>query len=453
MRLFPKPLEIDDHEGFSKNDIFGRVGLGKGLTNLVSSVVDPTVIAVDGQWGSGKTAFLKMWAGELRNAGFPTIYFDAFAHDYAEDAFTAIAGEIISLAEAKQKANDPAAKKFLNKAVGAGKILLRSGLKLGVKAATLGALEAADFEEVATDLSKESSELVDKYLGDLLTKQKQQKDAFQSFRDALSELPALLDSTKSKAEGSAEPKKPLIFIIDELDRCRPLFALEVLERIKHFFSVPHVHFVLGTHLTQLQNSVIVDYGSNIDARVYLQNFIHLTMHLVDGARHPHERINIKFIDHLIASMEFKAADQNYIETAKALIAHVAENRNLSLRQVERIISVLAISLAYRPDNFICPAPLLVGLCILKATEPELYAIAKSGRLTFEKSREALGVGVDASKTIARILDYWRYFTDPGLDISKPPYQNFSQGLVSYDVEREDVLRLVANAVVDRLSQT
>ena len=65
----------------------------------------------------------------------PVVYFDAYQNDYAEDAFTALASELIALAEEQRKANSPRAKIFLQKAVGAGKVLLRSGLKLGVKAA------------------------------------------------------------------------------------------------------------------------------------------------------------------------------------------------------------------------------------------------------------------------------------------------------------------------------
>ena len=134
MKLFPPAIEIGDHDGFIKeNDIFGRSMVGKGLTNIICRVTDPLVIAIDNEWGTGKTTFLKMWAGELRKLGIPVVYFDAFQHDYVEDAFTAIASEIISLAAEKQKQDDPAAKSFLKSSVKTAKILLRSGLKLGVK--------------------------------------------------------------------------------------------------------------------------------------------------------------------------------------------------------------------------------------------------------------------------------------------------------------------------------
>ena len=104
MRIFPAELQIGELEGFSpEKDIFGRKELGLSLTQLFRSVAEPTVLAVDAQWGAGKTAFLKMWAGELRQAGFSVVYFDAFQHDYSEDAFTAIASHVVTLVREKKK--------------------------------------------------------------------------------------------------------------------------------------------------------------------------------------------------------------------------------------------------------------------------------------------------------------------------------------------------------------
>ena len=132
-------LQIDDTEGFSPDkDIFDRAVHGQRLTNLIAAASDPLVVAVDGPWGSGKTTFLKMWAGELRKRGYPVIYFDAFENDYADDAFIALAGSAIALADERKKRDTKKAKLFLDKALAVGKILARSGLKLGVKAATAG---------------------------------------------------------------------------------------------------------------------------------------------------------------------------------------------------------------------------------------------------------------------------------------------------------------------------
>ena len=63
----------------------------------------------------------------------------------------------------------------------------------------------------------------------------------------------------------------MVFIIDELDRCRPTFAIELLERVKHIFDVPNLVFAFGINRDELCSSLQSIYG-NIDADVYLRRF-------------------------------------------------------------------------------------------------------------------------------------------------------------------------------------
>jgi hypothetical protein len=203
------------------------------------------------------------------------------------------------------------------------------------------------------------------HLGQLLTKQREQAKAIQGFREALAELPELL-KPPTQADGNSD--RPLIFIIDELDRCQPTFALEILERMKHFFAVPKVHFVLGANLDQLRNSISVAYA--IDAQVYLQKFIQLTMFLVDQGQYHHERVTTKFLNHLMRVLEFKQEHIELVQEAAAVFRHAAEHRNLSLRAIEQMMSALALALAYKPQNALCPGCILGGL----------FAKAKAGTL-------------------------------------------------------------------------
>ena len=70
-----------------------------------------------------------------------------------------------------------------------------------------------------------------------------------------------------------DSKSPMVFIIDELDRCRPTYALSILERMKHIFAANGVCFVLVTHLTELTAMVQRAYGL-INAPSYLEKFYH-----------------------------------------------------------------------------------------------------------------------------------------------------------------------------------
>lgn len=448
MKLFLPPLEIGDDEGFTpEKDIFGRKAVGDGLTNLVTSVDQPLVIALDAQWGSGKSTFLKMWAGELRKQEIGVVLFDAFENDYLEDAFTAIAGQIVSLAKDKDKTQEGRVQRFAKKAYDAGKIVARSGLKIGIKAATVGALEAEDFKDIAKEIGSEASSLSDKYLGEAITKQKEQKAIIEQFRDALSELPSLL--SPPSAEPAETSQKPLVIIIDELDRCRPSFALEILERIKHFFAVPNVHFVLGVHLGQLENSVKAAYGANIDGRMYLQKFISLSVLLVDKKQTDGSYAPMKYAHWLADQLEIEGDAR---DTYARFIGGIAMARHFSLRTLEKIFTNVAMTLAFSSPRTLRPTVIVAGLCVLRVTNPELYVLARTGDLRWNDVHEKLALDRQLKENeilnIEYIKEMWQYCTDFQMSDEKlqEMRQSFSRHMVS---NREFILPHVAGNVMDR----
>ena len=70
----------------------------------------------------------------------------------------------------------------------------------------------------------------------------------------------------------------MVFIIDELDRCRPTFAIELLERVKHIFDVPNIVFVFGINREELTKSLRSVYGE-IEAEEYLRRFFDMELRL------------------------------------------------------------------------------------------------------------------------------------------------------------------------------
>ena len=73
--------------------------------------------------------------------------------------------------------------------------------------------------------------------------------------------------------------RPLVIGIDELDRCRPSYAIEMLELAKHLFAVDHVVFALAVNRSELAHSVKVLYGQDFDAARYLRRFFDLDFRL------------------------------------------------------------------------------------------------------------------------------------------------------------------------------
>lgn len=449
MRLFPPPFEVTLDEGFSsERDLFGRAPIAEGLTRLMGSLDQPIVLGLDGDWGSGKTTFLRFWTGELRKEGFPVVFFDAFQNDYAEDAFIALAGEVFALLEENKKGHSKVAKKFASKAASAGKILLRSGLKVGVKAATLGALNTTDLDELADAISDESAEAFDVNIGEMITKQSAHRNAIDEFKIALSDLPSLL----AKPTEGEEPK-PLIFIIDELDRCRPAFALALLERVKHFFSVPHVHFVLGMNSDQLANSVKAIYGAGIDARTYLQKFIHLTWTLSQRERYASDRARGKYVRYLNQAMGFQGKDAEVANEALAFVGAIAEHRSLSFRTIERVMAVIALAVVTTPESQLRISPLIGGLALMKVLEPALFVKAKEGRLAWHEASAFLildELQKDTERSWGWTSSWWQYVTDPEC----PPelIEQMRRGLFTFNIgDRLEILTYTADTVMDNVT--
>ena len=452
MKIFLPEIEIGLEEGFNpEKDIFKRSGLGKGLTNLINSADDSIVLAVDGQWGSGKTVFLKMWAGELRKLGFPVIYFDAFAHDYFDDAFLAIAGELIALADEATRIDKGKLTDFKTKAGRAAKIIARASLKMGVRAVTLGAGKAEDLEGLADALASEAESLVDEHIGQLITKQKEQKSTVSAFRDALSNLPALLSIAVQDAQ---EPPvaKPLIFIIDELDRCRPDFALQILERMKHFFVVPNVHFVLGTNLKQLSNSIAACYGGNIDTNLYLQKFIHLVINLIDKNEYDLPITVPRFINYLVKAHNIADQDRAFVEECAEEIERIALKTNLSLRTIQRAFSIIVIATAFTPSNYFRNSAVVSGLAVMKVVQPSLFEKAKAGILIFSDIKDVLAF-VDETEVKNQhlanwSLSLWRFLSDSNLP--EEDVQRMQASFQRYSIGKRFTLQsYFANDILDR----
>lgn len=108
----------------------------------------------------------------------------------------------------------------------------------------MGTAGATEIAGVIVDAGLEAgSKELEKAAGEFWKKEDGKRAAMEQFREALRKL--------TEPEDGEAPKK-LVVVIDELDRCRPDFALTLLEIVKHFFAVPHVHFVLGVNLRELQ---------------------------------------------------------------------------------------------------------------------------------------------------------------------------------------------------------
>jgi GTPase SAR1 family protein len=444
MRIFPPELEIGDREGFDpKKDIFQRAEFGMGIANLLSKSSDPLIVVLDAPWGMGKTTFIRMLSGHLRNENFPVIYFDAFKNDHVDNGFLAIAGEIIRTSKELNPDESLKHKAFVKAAARAGGILLRMGAKVGVKAATLGAIDAADFEglkSVADDVAKEASTKADEYVESLLKLQSQEHETIENVRRTLSELAGSLPETEGESE---DARKPVVFIIDELDRCKPTFALELLEKIKHVFSIPNIHFILATHLSQLESTVRFSYGSDVDAGTYLQKFYNIILHFPEPSPYRQERHIPKYVKYLSQTLSLNSDDMGFVQS-------VADAKQFSLRTMERIATTIALARSFTPENYLWLHPIVAGLAVMKITNPHLFRRALSGDLELDEVRTAFAVDSwppDEANN-AWMMEWWTYcLAKKEADFPELDWKGFQQSLFRYSIrDRKNIVHFMAGHI-------
>lgn len=398
MKPFPEePKFTPGEKGFDDRDengrpydLLGRKPVGQRLTDLLDRVEQPLVIALDGGWGSGKSHFLKLWTGaHERELGGKAkiIYFDAFEHDYLDDPLISLVARL-TIKDAETAWSTKAIKAIKKAALP----LARLSMRVGAAAATAGATEIAG--PVADAIVTKTGEATDASIDAFWKRETGRIATMQEFRDALSVL---------TTNGDASQK--IVFIIDELDRCRPDYALTLLEIVKHFFAVPNVHFVLGSNLSALEHSVRSRYGAKIDASGYLQKFIHLKVQLPKFTDYyAKTTIALAYFD---SAFDQSGLEDRFRDQIRDQIMWLMPSHEVSLRDFNRIIfecSLISPSLKMHGNYF----SVLVSLLLMRVLSPSTYRSFLEKKLTLPEVEAYLGQCPDENAYIGQwILDFWR----------------------------------------------
>ncbi|MER5172209.1 KAP family P-loop NTPase fold protein [Thioclava kandeliae] len=390
MAVFSHPDDdITLYETGFEEDLFGRRVVGERLSEVVRRFNDPLVIALDGRWGTGKSVFLKKWVGEHKKAPHDetiTVYFDAFANDYLADPLVALTSALLERYAVQSSQLQPSK---VEKLKAAGEKIFRYSKPLAKIALSVASAGVTTQIEGLTKVAVEAAEgEVSGAIDSIWTREENRKTAMSEFRQALE------DCTKDRepSDPSAEDitKRRLVFVVDELDRCRPDFALEVLEVIKHFFSVSNVHFVLGVNLTALENSVKARYGEGIDATAYLQKFLSFKMSLPskgEGQDFPTTLV------YLMTIGQKMGLHRNILEELRTQLRIVSQNNHVSIRDVSKILSLSALLPIEAQENTRVDGyrKTAISLLISKVVAPEIYQKLVSVSLTQAELERYLGV--------------------------------------------------------------
>lgn len=349
---------VEKNEPF-KNDLLGRKDIAQLWQDTLLKSGKHFVMAVDASWGMGKSYFARNWECKLLNDDYKVCYIDAFEYDFTDDPFMTITSNLIEAFEFKDL--DEVANKlnvfirtFKNQTLENMPLLVEGGMQVLINQAApvlntsivnsiLKCLKG--ITKIFTKSIQESSKTTMNPMDKVVDKDKNYSQVLLEFKNLLKEKTAeLVEQTRQATVGEIiennsntikQDTKPLIVIVDELDRCKPTYAIEFLEKLKHLFDIDNMIFILFINEKELASAISHTYGVNGSS--YIGKFINIYANINFKS---YETYSIKdYISKYIYSHE-QFVDKNYNYFDEMLFIFNTMHTvypELSLRDVDNIV--------------------------------------------------------------------------------------------------------------------
>jgi len=348
-------LKFTDDDGNEKIDSLFLNQPIKYFTRLLEST-NYSVYSFTGDWGSGKTTFIKLWEKSMSPAEY--IHIDAFEMDYETEPFIMFIKHFNKYLKDQKNIDQELLNSFMAKAKN---IFLRSMKTIGKTGmnALVGKIVG---NENAKNIISDFSEIL---FDQLVIDESNESSLFDSLKDILSKITESLE-------------KPIYVIIHELDRCRPSFALETLEKIKHIFTVKNIKFILVYNNYILASIIEKTYGISNGNR-YLDKFIQKSIAINNDYNFSNwfsdELKNLKEPDP--SSMQHIL---NSLEGSSKIFSTIKKTYNLTLRDFKMLISnLLNIRTNALPDSPVGDKFLFIIIAfeVLRIIDTKKYIVLKS----------------------------------------------------------------------------
>lgn len=360
------------------SDKFKRSIYAEFLTRYLSSEGESNsyVLNLNAEWGAGKTWFIKRWHSELKNI-YPTVYIDAWQQDFSDDplltVFSSIVEQLKYISGNEIKIAPEFKEKIFKLLKGTGKFAIKSAMNsVGIK-----------LDDI--DLTLDSGD-VDGFVDALCSTHKERYDAIQSIKNDIREW---IDACR----GKTNLRLPAFILIDELDRCRPSYAVEMLETIKHIFDIPGIVFVIATDTEQLQHAIKAIYGEGFDARSYLGRFFRRRFSLHEASRQEFilDRI-VRIKEQLLLDNvwpQYVCSGDVGIKQLANILYVTSDTFGLSLRRTEqlmdRVIAILTHNKAVEPRlNLV----VLIFLCAIHDKYHDVYVDLINERMALDSGSKS-----------------------------------------------------------------
>ncbi|YCM43040.1 P-loop NTPase fold protein [Verrucomicrobiaceae bacterium 227] len=327
-------------KSFSNFDKLGFEDFAVNLTSFIETerdfVDEALLISLHGKFGQGKSTFFEMWKEYLvteRPPRFAVISLNAWEADYDRDPLLAIVMGFVKHFENEGQQEESEQLKKIG-----GRVAKFSA---SIANQVVRALTKIDLLKAKEDSEEHEISILDRAC---FEEYADRQEAFRGLKDLL-------------REAVKQSPLPIIVMVDELDRCRPDYAVEYLETIKHIFDLDGLVFVLGVDRQSLSSSVRALFGESLKFDEYFRKFVHRNVNLPSfEGRSPENHIQYnqikKFVRHLVSQYlvsDSLAAKGRYCylswnDDQLKRVTNLCLDLKMSPRQVHEAFRVMAHSL-------------------------------------------------------------------------------------------------------------
>lgn len=305
---------------FDDDDLFKRKPYAVFLKNLILKCDDyhrdddvkAYTIAMDSPWGTGKSVFLEKFESMLEQDckdQLCVVHYNAWENDFWDNAFEPFASAVFSHPLFASSLADQTEGKALEKVGSAVKHLAIAFTKKRLE----DYFDPEQLAEAGGALAGAVGAYTSQYPNAV-------SPAYSAYKENLNEMQTAMKTVLQEFI----PDGKLVIIIDELDRCRPTFAIETLEIAKHIMDVPNVVYLFSLDIQQLGAAIKKVYGAETDATAYLMRFFSyysrlpeatvdaMISKLIDGTKNINEKELVK--EDLISAVSHFPMSPRDIET-------------------------------------------------------------------------------------------------------------------------------------------
>lgn len=355
-------------------DLLGREKLAENFLKVILSQ-NAKVYSINAPWGAGKTYFLKFLENSCKNHNVPFMQYNIWETDYLDNPLKSILNEFLNLVLELE------CNKYITKEI--------KELAKQTKCCT------SQFIDFIKTFGFHFDWVIPSYDGTSSVQMGVSKSPSANY-DEYDKMKSLKDEIINNLRQivSSIPGDKIIICIDELDRCRPDYAIKTLEIIKHFFDIDKLVFVLAVDKEQLKNTVKVLYGISANTDCYLKKFVdveyllptpNISMFVKYLIENKYSLVNERFQVYnnkpaiLIQNHRNEwycsyVQEKNYLAN---IIINLAQIYSLELRDIDKIILKLSIIMSCFPENSVLCLPFLIDLIILNIYHSYIYNYIKT----------------------------------------------------------------------------